>query len=80
MVANNTFVDNQSDQQGAAIFGEATEASGLYIWSNIFYANNGNYALYLTEESIASVDYNSAFLTTSVVPWYFDASGDAGET
>ncbi|MAA80557.1 MAG: hypothetical protein CL916_14980 [Deltaproteobacteria bacterium] len=79
MVANNTFVDNQSAQQGAAIFGEATDSTGLYIWSNIFFANDGNYALYLMDESIASIGYNSAFLTTSVVPWYFDVNGDAGE-
>ncbi|MEC7985074.1 MAG: MopE-related protein, partial [Myxococcota bacterium] len=72
MLANNSFVANSSVLQGAAVYDEATDSSELYIWSNIFHANDGNYALYIAEGTAASLGYNTAFLTTSLVPWYYD--------
>jgi len=78
VVANNSFVDNQTPLQGAAMYSDVLNVSGLYIWSNIFYANDGNYAVYFVDGGIPSFGYNTAYLTTSVVPWYYDAAGDAG--
>ena len=78
MVANNSFISNTSALQGAAVYSEASDAAELYLWSNIFHANDGNYALYVSEGTLASLGYNSAFLTTSLVPWYYDVEADAG--
>ena len=55
LMANNSFVDNRTPFQGAAIYSDASNSDGLYIWSNIFYANDGKYAVFFVDGSIPSL-------------------------
>ncbi|MDG1478412.1 MAG: MopE-related protein [Myxococcota bacterium] len=79
LLANSTIVANKSDDDGAGIYVEVDDASGLSIWSNIVYYNNGESGLYVSDGSGASVAYNTAFSTTSSINFSLGEGEDVGE-
>ncbi|MEN0065640.1 MAG: MopE-related protein [Myxococcota bacterium] len=65
---NNTLTGNQAiGFEGAAIAVLAPANADLLITSNMMLANDGESALYVAPGSTAVVDYNTAFLTNTLV-------------
>jgi predicted outer membrane repeat protein len=80
MVANNTFAGNSANSNhGAGVYVESSMAEDLYIWSNIFLANDGDSALYNQTANDASIAYNSGFLTSSGNPFEIYLTENDGE-
>ncbi|MAA80559.1 MAG: hypothetical protein CL916_14990 [Deltaproteobacteria bacterium] len=59
IVANSTFVDNTTQEQGTDVaFDIDSAVDGNYLWSNIFAYGTGLSGVYVTETALASVGYN----------------------
>ncbi|MDP2308977.1 MAG: MopE-related protein [Pseudomonadota bacterium] len=79
IVANNTLVGNTSAGEGAALFIDATDAAGLYVWSNVFAWNDGDSGLWSSEGNGASIGYNLGYATNSGTDFVYGIEQDAGE-
>jgi predicted outer membrane repeat protein len=75
---NNTLTTNASGDQGAGVFVDANDASGLFVWSNVFLWSDGASALTVGAGSGASVGWNHLYLTTSGADLDIGADEDAG--
>jgi hypothetical protein len=69
VIANNSFSANESTGHGAGVYVESEDAESLLIWSNVFYSDDGTSAVSVPYGSGASVAYNTAFLTSSGLPY-----------
>lgn len=78
---NSSLVGNKSDDDGAGLYLAVTDATDTWIWSNLFYFNDGASGLYVTEDSGASVAYNLSFATTagSDFNYVMGSAEDAGD-
>jgi hypothetical protein len=74
-MANNTFTNNISTGEGAAIGAEATDQSGLSIIANIAGWNDGSSGIHAVASSGPTVGWNTVYATSLSV----DFSGDAVE-
>ncbi len=77
--ANNTLASNTSGADGAGVFVDATNASGLLVWSNVLIWSDGDSGLWVAPGSGASVAYNTLYLTTSGNDLDVSPAEDAGE-
>jgi hypothetical protein len=78
IVANNTLSANAAGGEGAGLYVDAKDATGLYIWSNVLIWSDGASGLYASPGSHASVGWNTAYLTTSGIDFNLEADEDAG--
>lgn len=76
--ANNTVVGNGTDDNGAGIFVDVADGSGLTIWANILGWNDGLDGLYVLDGNGASVGYNLVYATTSGTDFAIGSGEDAG--
>ncbi|MES2644466.1 MAG: MopE-related protein [Myxococcota bacterium] len=79
LLVNNTFVGNASTGDGAAVFLDASDASGLYVWANVFAWNDGTTGLWARTGSLASVAWNLGYATNSGTDFSLGVDEDGGE-
>jgi predicted outer membrane repeat protein len=77
-VGNNTFFDNASPGEGAGLYVDADDASGLTVWSNIVAWSDGASGLYGTPGAGGDYAWNLGYATSNVD---YDFAGEvaAGE-
>jgi predicted outer membrane repeat protein len=79
LVVNNTFTGNVSGGEGAGIFVDAADASGLFLWSNVLVWSDGESGVWVAPGVGASVGWNTAYLTSSGTDFEVAAGEDAGD-
>ncbi len=77
--ANNTLVGNTASGSGGAVLVDATDATGLYVWSNVFAWNNGFDGMWVRDGNGASVAYTLGYATNSGTDLDVGSTEDAGE-